>query len=306
MIGRPGRNSDGNQKEQEAHMRNRVGIIVHRDRSDAFTTCVELIGWLEARGIPVCLESETAKRAQRAELICNPDQWGLLRFIVTLGGDGTILLAARLAANGPVPILGVHMGRFGFITEAHPDNLYESLERVLRGDMQVQDRLMVRAEVWRNGVCIKTQTGLNDALVKSRASQLLEIRTRLAGADFATYPADGIIIATPTGSTAYSLSAGGPLVSPTVHAMILTPICPHTLSARPMVVPADEVVEIEIKTDSADVVCAVDGVDLTAIESGDKIVICSAECVTKLIVFEQAAFYRKVRDRYLYGERLNG
>ncbi len=171
--------------------------------------------------------------------------------------------------------------------------------------MNLEERMMVRAEVWRKNTCIQMMIGLNDALVKSRASELLQIRTRLAGAEFATYPADGIIISTPTGSTAYSLSAGGPLVAPTVRAMILTPICPHTLSARPMVVPCDEIVEIEIETDSGDVICAVDGVDPIPIESGDRIVIRRAECVTRLIVLNEAAFYHKVRERYLYGERLN-
>ena len=252
------------------------------------------------------LEAETAERLGSPELACTYEQWDKVEFIVSLGGDGTILMAARIAAPAGTPILGVHMGRFGFIAETHPDDLFNHLERILAGEMKLEERMMVRAEVWRGSACIQSMTGLNDALVKSRASQLLHIHTRLAGAEFATYPADGIIISTPTGSTAYSLSAGGPLVAPTVSAMILTPICPHTLSARPMVVPCDEVVEIEIETDSGDVVCSVDGQDPIPINSGDRIVIRRAECVTRLIVLNnKAAFYHKVRDRYLYGERLN-
>lgn len=282
-----------------------VGIVVHRERPEASAIAIEVINWLNERGLAARLGSETADRLGRPELACQPDEWAKAEFIISLGGDGTILMAARLASPAGVPILGVHMGRFGFIAETHPADLFSHLERIRNGEMQVEERMMVRAEVWRQGSCLQTRTGLNDATVKSRASQLLQIHTRLGGAEFATYPADGIIIATPTGSTAYSLSAGGPLVAPTVKAMILTPICPHTLSARPMIVPCEEVIEIEIETDSGDVVCAVDGVDPVAIESGDRIAIRRAECVTRLIVLDHATFYRKVRDRYLYGERLN-
>jgi NAD+ kinase len=286
-------------------MERRVGLIVHKERIEATEIARELISFLEARGITACLDEDAAQRIGRMDTACRGDEWSRCEFVITLGGDGTILMAAGIASPFGIPILGVHLGRFGFIAETHPAGLMQHLERILNGEMRLQERMMVRAEVWRAGKCIQSRSGLNDALVKSRASQLLQIRTRLAGADFAVYPADGIIIATPTGSTAYSLSAGGPLVAPTVKAMVVTPICPHTLSARPMLVPSDEVVEIDIETDSADVVCSVDGIDLTPIESGDRIVIRKAECVTRLIVLDHATFYRKVRDRYLYGERLN-
>jgi NAD+ kinase len=282
-----------------------AGVVVHRTRHEVGSSAAELIAWFLARDIQVRLDAETAERLERPELACGPEGWGDTAFIVTLGGDGTILTAARSAALAGIPILGVHMGRFGFIAETHPADLYHHLERVLDGHIQLEERMMVQADVWRRGVCVNSQFGLNDALVKSRASQLLQIKTRLARADFATYFADGIIVSTPTGSTAYSLSAGGPLVAPTVQAMIITPICPHTLSARPMVVPSEEVVEIEIETDSADVACAVDGVDPFALESGDRIVIRKSRCVTRLIVLDHTTFYRKVRNRYLYGERLN-
>jgi NAD+ kinase len=283
-----------------------VGLVIYRDRPEACALALKVVEWLASHGVEARTDRESADRLGREDLCWQEQGWHEAQFIVSIGGDGTILRAARAAAPAGVPILGVHMGRFGFIAETHPAELFAHLEPALAGKASVQERMMVQAEVWRDGARIHSLVGLNDALVKSRASNLLHLRTKLAGAAFATYPADGIIIATPTGSTAYSLSAGGPLVAPTVQAMILTPICPHTLSARPMLVPSDEVIEIEVETDSADVICGVDGFEPVQIESGDRIVMRKADCVTRLFVKTHAAFYRKVRDRYLYGERLNG
>lgn len=197
------------------------------------------------------------------------------------------------------------MGRFGFIAESHPTDLYAHLEKILDGRMRVEERIMVLAEVFRHGNLVHSGLGLNDALVKSVMSHMLNLKTYFGGALFATYSADGVLISTPTGSTAYALSAGAPLVVPTVQALILTPICPHTLSARPLVVPADEQIEIEIESDSSDILFAVDGVDPFTLLDGDRVSVRRAEYVTRLITVDDTDFYRKVRARYRYGERLN-
>src|SRR5690242_14859200 len=236
-----------------------VGMVVHRSRQEALVFAGEVIAWLRERGIQVRLDTDSAERMGLPDLACCPEEWQKAEFVLSLGGDGTILTAARLAAPYGIPILGVHMGRFGFIAETHPGDLYPHLEEILQGQMQVEERVMVRADVWREGRCIYSGVGLNDAQIKSAMSHILDLKTYLGGAEFATYPADGIIVAAPTGSTAYSLSAGGPLVAPTVQALIITPICPHTLSARPLVVPGDEVIEIEIESDDGDVIFSVDG-----------------------------------------------
>jgi len=282
-----------------------VGIVVHRTRPEALAFAQDVIAWLEARNIDVVLDREAANRLGRPALGCDPSGLQAAEFIITLGGDGTILTAARLAAECAIPILGVHMGRFGFISEAHPSNLFEHLEAILRGEMQVEERMMIRADVWRNGEVTHSGVGLNDALVKSKLSHMLQIRMYLDSFLFATYPADGVLVATPTGSTAYALSAGGPLVVPTVQALLVVPVCPHTLSARPMIVPAEEEIGIEIDTDGGEVLLAVDGVEPVVLQSEDRIVIKRAEFFTRLIVLGNDSFYRKVRERYLYGERLN-
>ncbi len=282
-----------------------IGMIVHRTRREAWEFAERVIEWLKARDIGVRLDLESAQRLHLPALACDAGTLETTEFLITLGGDGTILTAARMMAPCGVPILGVHMGRFGFIAETHPEDLFPTLEKILAGEMPVEERLMLHAEIMREGKSVYSQAGLNDALVKSGASQMLQLRTWLGGEPFATYPADGIIIATPTGSTAYALSAGGPLVMPTVHAFIVVPICPHTLSARPMVVPGDETIGVEVQSDEEGMILAVDGVDPFPLQSGDQLVVRRAEYVTRLIVLEHTSFYRKVRNRYLYGERLN-
>jgi len=286
-------------------MQRTVGLVVHPNRPEALAFAVEVIAWLEERGITALLDASTAQKLNRPTLTCAPDEWQSVTFIVTLGGDGTILTAARMASPCGTPILGVHMGRFGFIAETHPNDLYPHLEEILDGKMQIEERIMIRADIVRNGETIHTSVGLNDVLVKSGMSHMLHLKTEFGGAKFASYPADGILVSTPTGSTAYALSAGGPLVVPTVQAFIVVPICPHTLSARPMIVPATETIAIEIESETDDVICAIDGVEPLPLQCGDRIEMRRADYMTRLIVLDHATFYGKVRARYLYGERLN-
>lgn len=281
-----------------------VGIVVHRNRADALNIAAQVVDWLRERGLSTRLDPMTADRMGRPELAHAGDQMEDVEFILTLGGDGTILTAARLAAPRAIPILGIHMGRFGFIAETHPRDLYKRLGEVLAGRMPVEERMMIEAEVWRRNASVQRSRGLNEVVVKSGVSHLLQMRTYIGGAEFATYPADGLIVATPTGSTAYALSAGGPIIAPTVEALLLVPICPHTLNARPMVIPSTESVAIEIQSDG-EVLFAIDGVDPLALQDGDRVTVRRADCVTRLIVLDHGTFYRKVRNRYLYGERPN-
>lgn len=286
-------------------MERSVGIVVHRTNRIAHETAHEVIAWLGKQSIATCLDAETAQRLERPDLLRPPEGFHDVEFLLTLGGDGTILTAARLAAPYNIPILGVHMGRFGFIAEAHPSDLFMHLSAILAGESRTEERMMIRADVWREGEVVHSRVGLNEVVVKSAMSHLLRLKMYLGGAEFATYPADGIIVAVPTGSTAYSLSAGGPLVAPTVQALLITPICPHTLSARPMIVPSEETVDIELEADEGPILCAVDGIEEFEVLPGDRISARRAEYTTRLIIMEHGTFYRKVRARYLYGERLN-
>jgi NAD+ kinase len=197
------------------------------------------------------------------------------------------------------------MGRFGFITETHPTDLFSRLDTILGGSLPIEERMMVRGEVRRDGRSIHTGEGLNEVLIKTGMSRLMQLRVLLGGSLFATYPADGLIISTPTGSTAYALSAGGPLVAPTLEALCITPICPHTLAARPLLLPAEEVIEVQLEVDDGEVIFAVDSAEPFPLASGDAVVVRRSACKTRLVLGDRSSFYRKVRDRYVFGERLN-
>lgn len=287
-------------------MERTIGLVVHRSKAEALDFAAQVIVWLEQRGFSVRCDEQTAQRLGRPTLTCGTEGMEGAELLLTLGGDGTILTAARLAAPCGVPILGVHMGRFGFIAETHPDDLFPHLEAILSGRKRIVELLMVQAEVWRAATCVYSGIGLNEAMVKSSRAHLLHLRTFLGGVLFANYPADGLIVATPTGSTAYALSAGGPVVEPTVQALLLVPNNPHTLSARPLVVPCHELIEIEVESEDDDVIIAVDSQEPFTLQSGDRIRVRRSDYTTRLIVLDPASFYRKVRNRYLYGERTNG
>src|SRR5205823_12629935 len=176
----------------------------------------------------------------------------------------------------------------------------------LEGRCQVEERIMVRGTVIRDGVEVFSAVGLNDAVIsKGAQARMLHIETAFGDDVLATYAADGVIVATPTGSTAYALSAGGPLVEPTVLALLVVPICAHSLAARPLVIPCDEVVSIVIESDGGEVLFSADGAAEFALESGDKVVVKKAEFSARFITFRNASFYRKVHKRLLWAERLN-
>src|SRR5579871_2969792 len=150
-----------------------VGILVHRTNQQAWRFALEVIVWLQDRGVTVRLDEQTALKLHREDLVCGMEVWEGVEFVITLGGDGTILTAALMTAAHKIPILGVHMGRFGFIAEAHPNTLFSQLEQVLAGGMRLEERMMIHAEIWRDGACVQKSRGLNDVVVKSGASSLL-------------------------------------------------------------------------------------------------------------------------------------
>lgn len=284
----------------------RVGLIVHTDKPDALRFTREAVEWLQERGLQVNLEPDIARALHMPECECDEAVLCESDLLVAVGGDGTILRASHLAAPREIPILGVHLGRFGFIAQIKPHDLHTAIARVQAGDYTIEKRLMVRAVAYRDGEPICDALALNDVVVtKGAVARMITLQTFVNDTFLATYSADGLVVATPTGSTAYSLSAGGAIVDPACEVLLLTPICAHTLSARPLILPAEKQVKVVVTADDGDFHLQADGGETVRLRSGDAVHVFRAQERTHLIVFDPDEFYTKLRDRLLWGERVN-
>lgn len=223
--------------------------------------------------------------------------------LVVLGGDGTILRAARLAAGRGIPIVGVNMGGFGFLAELSADELPAALPQLMAGRYEVDERMMLQAQVETGGRS-QTLLALNDVVVtKSGVARVLRLRISVSGEPLASYPADGIIVATPTGSTAYSLSAGGPIVHPRVEAIVITPICPHTFNARSVIVDQSDVVTIEVDAPAAEATLTVDGRGGISLAQTPRVVVGRAAPAARFVRLRESSFYTILSTKLAWGGR---
>jgi NAD+ kinase len=286
----------------------RIGVLVNVSRLDGHPKAADLLREtlrvLEGRGARVRVNHPGAAAVGRKDL-GSPDV-GLVEdsdLLVVLGGDGTILHAARLAA-GRVPILGVNMGGFGFLAEVQLGDLPVAIQDVLAGGRVIDERAMLAAEITGASGVRQRCLALNDVVVtKTGVARLVHVATWVNEEHLSTYPADGVIVATPTGSTAYSLSAGGPIVHPQVDVLIVTPICPHTLTARPVVVSGSATVTIEPMGAADDVRVSVDGQESFALRAGERVNVRQAEARTRLVRLRAPSFYSILRTKLAWGER---
>src|SRR6266699_3580712 len=229
-----------------------VGIISRPRREDIARVVPPLIEWLRAHGAEVVCDSETGEcigplttqTRKREDLPAHSD------LLIVLGGDGTLLSAARLAADREVPILAVNLGGMGFLTTVPHDEIYEILEEIFSCKHRVSERVLLEARIVRGGAVIRRQIALNDAVLnKAALARIMDVALHVDSEYVTTYKADGLILSTPTGSTAYSLAAGGPIVYPTVESFVVTPICPHTLTNLPLVIPDTAKIEIDFQSE---------------------------------------------------------
>ena len=283
----------------------RLGIVAKTDRDEARTVVPQLLDWCAARGIQPILEKETAGVCPqatcgvvgRSELPSHSD------LLLVLGGDGTLLSMARMVGDLGVPILGVTLGGLGFLTALTLDELFPALEAYLRDELVIEERMLLEARVYRQGERLGEYAALNDVVItKSAMSRIIRLEVAVDG-DFATgYRADGLILSTPTGSTAYCLSAGGPIVFPTMDAVVLTPICSHTLTNRPIVLPATQRISITLLTDQ-DVMLTLDGQVGFALKANDTVEVRRAAARTRLLRVPQKHFFSVLRTKLKWGER---
>ncbi len=261
-----------------------VGLWRYMSKPEALTLALKIEDWFQARGWVVLTEWEDIIKRN-------------VQFLISLGGDGTLLQAAREAATYRIPVLGVNFGRLGFLCEIEREEVFSALEKILHQDFEIQERLMLHASVERNGQDSISQLVLNDVVfARDSKDGIITLQANLSGEPTVSYPADGLIVATPTGSTAYSLSAGGPIISPNVQAILLTPLAAHSLSARPMLVSDLEKIQIFLANGEKCMV-TFDGRQSIVLYSGETVIIKTAPIRALLIRLGTRSFPQVVREK---------
>ena len=283
----------------------RVGLVAKPDAALAQSVILRLVEWLGRRGLTVVLEKETAGLVPATNVTAarKSDLPGQVDLLIVLGGDGTLLSMARAVGDLGVPILGVNLGGLGFLTATTLDEMLPALETLLAGGMTIEERMMLGASLRRDGQAVGDYIALNDVVItKSAMSRIIDLSVTVGGRHAISYRADGLIICTPTGSTAYNLSAGGPILFPTMDAVVLTPIAPHTLSNRPIVVPGAQRIEVTLQVEQ-DVMLTMDGQVGVPLREGDLVEVEKAAARIRLVRFPQKDFFSVLRTKLKWGER---
>ena len=281
-----------------------IGIISRPRRSNLAKVVPGLLHWFEARGIRAVYDNETATSLNDASAGLAREQVAeQSQLLLVLGGDGTLLAAARVAAPLGIPILPINMGSLGFLTSFQLEDLYPALEETLAGHFSSSERVMLSVELHRKKQIIERQSVLNEAVIhKGELARMIEMELLIDSGFICRYRVDGLIIATPTGSTAYSLSAGGPIVHPSVESWIITPICPHTLSDRPVVVRDSSIVEVVVSPRSESVFLTLDGQTGIPMEPEDHVVMRRAAERLRLIQPPKKSYFEILHRKLKWGE----
>lgn len=283
----------------------RVGLVAKPDAAGAPEALGRLIAALGARGVSIVLEKETAGLVPASALaaVRKPDLASQVDLLVVLGGDGTLLSMARAVGDLGTPILGVNLGDLGFLTATTLDEMLAAAEAALAGQMAIDERMMLSARLVRAGAAVGDFAALNDVVItKSAMSRIINLRVAVEGQYATAYRADGLIISTPTGSTAYCLSAGGPILFPTMDAVVLVPIASHTLTNRPIVLPGAQRIEVTLMTDQ-DVMLTVDGQVGVHLREHDTVHVERAAARVRLLRFPRTDFFTVLRTKLKWGER---
>ncbi|ACB85266.1 NAD(+)/NADH kinase [Natranaerobius thermophilus] len=276
------------QKDQVAEITSRMYKILSEHDIDVYLTHegADLIG-TESAGVSSDVMGEVAE------------------MIIILGGDGTILKAAREYAPYDIPLLGINLGKMGFLAEIEANEVMAYLESLLTGNYTIEERMMLDATVLRDRKEITTFSALNDVIIaKGPFSRIIEVETKVGGNYLETYPGDGLIVTSPTGSTGYSFSAGGPIISSNLEVMMITPICPHLMHNRSVIISSDEVVTAKMKTNYAVVVLTVDGQQGFTLQDGDEIKVKKSNYKTKLVKLRRRSFYQLLNEKLTGGQEV--
>ncbi len=278
----------------------RIGLVIKMSNPEAVKLGCEVSEWLAVRGAEACVDEATGAAVMPARKAGTEELAGIIDAMVVLGGDGMMLSAARLINGRKVPILGINMGGLGFLTASTVHELYPLLERLISGDYTLEERMMLTVSLTRGGQTTSTHKVLNDAVIKGGNGRLARLETRINKQYVTTYRADGLIVATPTGSTAYSLSANGPILYPTIDSIIVAPICPFNLTNRPVVIPDWMTVDITVSPEQSSLQLILDGQVDIYLGSGDRIDIKRADTNVYLVKYEGKSYFDILRERLMW------
>jgi NAD+ kinase len=286
----------------------RIGVVVKPHEPEALKTICRVLEWLDARGIALVGTPHIERVRIEAETHCNleiveDDKLATsVDLIVVLGGDGTMIATARMIGDAHVPVLGINFGSLGYLAEFRIEEMYPALESILAGNYRVDARVMLAAELFRGADRLLHNRVLNDVVInKSALARIIEIEAYLNGQFVNSFRADGLIISTPTGSTAYNLSAGGPVIYPSMSAIVVTPICPFTLSNRPIVVPDDALIELHLKTPDEEVALTLDGQVGFPLKADDRVLIRKSHTKFNIVQPTNRNYFDVLRDKLRWG-----
>jgi len=286
----------------------RIGVVVKPHQPDALETLCRLTTWLNERGIKLVglpeIERESIEHQTgcAVEVVADTEIAKQVDLILVLGGDGTMIATARMVSDTEVPVMGVNYGGLGYLAEFPLEDLFPALAGVLEGKYRIQHRLMLSVELWRGEELVTRNRVLNDVVVnKSALARIIEIEAYLNQQFVNLFRADGLIVATPTGSTAYNLSAAGPIIYPSMNAIVITPICPFTLSNRPIVVPDDSVIEVRLMTENEEVALTLDGQVGFDLQAADRVVIRKSNTAFNLVQPPNRNYFDVLRNKLKWG-----
>lgn len=286
-------------KTAEKKAYNRIGVVVNRPKDTGLRCTERVVRRLEARGFEVLVEQDIRDAIGTGSPAMEAEVFGSSDFLICLGGDGTFLQTARRTIGCEKPVLGINLGSLGFLAEVEIDQIEMAVDRLAAGEVRVSPRLVLLARVIRNGEVVHTEHAINDAVVtRMTVSRIVELHVFVDGHFVDTFPSDGLIVATPTGSTAYTLSAGGPIVQPEVPLMIITPICPHILYSRSFITPTTSRLTVRVGDGrSANAMLSCDGQEGFALELNDVVEIVEAPERILFASVVQVSFYEVLRAK---------
>jgi NAD+ kinase len=282
----------------------RIGIFAKRHHKDAVRLAEEVVAWLEERRIEAFVDEPLAEAMNDIQGYPGQSIPPLVDMVVVLGGDGTLLSVARLVGDLRTPVLGVNLGSLGFLTEITQPELFPMLEQVVQGDFKVSERMRLLAVIRRKDHEVARYRVLNDIVInKGALARIIDMEAWIDDVYLTTFKADGLIVSTPTGSTGYNLAAGGPIIYPGNHCHVLAPICPHTLTNRPIVVSDEALIRIAVKSQDEDVVFTADGQEGMPLQCGDVVELRKSNHCTLLIKSPSKDYFQVLRTKLRWGER---